>query len=48
MAFDNYCYLSIIIPVYNVEKYILPCLESVFRQGLDENIFEVIKYGKYI
>ncbi len=34
--------LSIIIPVYNVEKYIRPCLESVFRQGLDDNDFEVI------
>jgi glycosyltransferase involved in cell wall biosynthesis len=34
--------LSIIIPVYQVEKYIRPCLESVFQQGLDEKRFEVI------
>ena len=34
--------LSIIIPVYNVEKYIRVCLESIFCQGMDENIFEVI------
>jgi Glycosyltransferases involved in cell wall biogenesis len=34
--------LSIIIPIYNVEKYIRACLESVFRQGLDEDSFEVI------
>lgn len=34
--------LSIIVPVYNVEAYISPCLESVFRQGLDEKDFEVI------
>ncbi len=34
--------LSIIVSVYNVEKYIRPCVESIFRQGLDENIFEVI------
>lgn len=34
--------LSIIVPVYNVEKYIRPCFESIFRQGLDESIFEVI------
>ena len=34
--------LSIIVPVYNVEKYIRPCMESIFRQNLDENIFEVI------
>ena len=34
--------LSIIIPVYNVEQYIRQCLESVFRQQLDESDFEVI------
>lgn len=34
--------LSIIVPVYNVEKYIRTCIESIYRQGLDENIFEVI------
>lgn len=34
--------LSIIIPVYNVEKYIRPCMESIFNQGLDDSCFEVI------
>ena len=34
--------LSIIVPVYNVEKYIRPCIESIFRQGIDDNDFEVI------
>ena len=34
--------LSIIVPVYNVEKYIRACMESIFRQGLDEADFEVI------
>lgn len=34
--------LTIIIPVYQVEKYIRPCLESVFRQGLNDDSFEVI------
>ena len=34
--------LSIIVPVYNVEKYIKPCIESIFKQGLDEDSFEVI------
>ena len=34
--------LSIIIPIYNVEKYIRPCIESIYRQGLNENQFEVI------
>jgi len=34
--------LSIIVPVYNVEKYIRPCIESIFLQGLEEKDFEVI------
>lgn len=34
--------LSIIVPVYNVEKYIRPCIESIFKQDLDEECFEVI------
>lgn len=34
--------LSIIVPVYNVEAYVRPCIESIFRQGLNEDIFEVI------
>lgn len=34
--------LSIIIPVYNVENYIGPCLKSIYRQGLAEDVFEVI------
>lgn len=34
--------LSYIIPVYNVEKYILNCLYSVYAQNLNENDFEVI------
>ena len=34
--------LSIIIPVCNVEKYIGPCLESIYRQGLSDGDFEVI------
>lgn len=34
--------LSVILPIYKVEKYIRPCLESIFRQGLSDNEFEVI------
>ena len=34
--------LSIIVPIYNVEKYIRMCLESFFRQEMDEETFEVI------
>lgn len=34
--------LSVIVPVYNVEEYIRPCIESIFSQGLDEDDFEVV------
>ena len=34
--------LSIIIPVYNVENYIRGCLESIFKQKLKDDDFEVI------
>lgn len=34
--------LSIIIPVYNVEMFIRPCFESIFRQGLPEEAYEII------
>lgn len=34
--------LSIIVPIYNVEEYVRPCMESLFRQGLDEECFEII------
>ena len=34
--------LSIIIPVCNVEQYVGPCLESIYRQGLRDEQFEVI------
>ena len=34
--------LSIIVPVYQVEQYIRPCIESIFNQGLDDDRFEVI------
>lgn len=34
--------LSFIVPVYNVEQYIRPCLESLLRQGLNEKEYEII------
>lgn len=35
-------FLSIIIPVYNVERYIRDTLDSIYNQKFDENEFEVI------
>lgn len=34
--------LSIIIPFYNVERYIAQCLESVYHQDIPEDEYEVI------
>ena len=34
--------LSIIVPIYQVEQYIRPCIESIYRQDLSEEDFEVI------
>ena len=34
--------LSVIIPVYNVEEYISDCLKSIYAQGLEDDVFEVI------
>lgn len=34
--------LSIIVPIYNVEKYIKECINSLYRQNLNEDEFEVI------
>lgn len=39
---NNNLLLSIIVPVYNVEKYIHASVESIYKQGLDESSFEVI------
>lgn len=35
-------HLSIIIPVYNVGPYVEACLKSIYKQGLEEEEFEVI------
>lgn len=34
--------LSIVIPIYNVEKYIDRCFESIYNQSVDDNQIEVI------
>ena len=38
----NIIRLSIIIPVYNVEAYLSQCLDSVYRQDMPEDEYEVI------
>lgn len=38
----NMLLLSIVIPIYNVEKYIETCLNSIYEQHTDETLFEVI------
>jgi len=34
--------VSIIVPVYNIEKYVSKCLESVINQTLDKEEYEII------
>lgn len=34
--------LSVILPVYNVEKYVFQCIRSIYMQEMDEKDFEVI------
>ena len=34
--------ISIIVPVYNIDRFVDRCLQSLTRQGLDERDFEVI------
>lgn len=34
--------LSFIVPVYNVEKYLRECIDSIFDESADDNEFEVI------
>ena len=34
--------ISVIVPVYNVEKFLSTCLESILDQGLSEQEYEII------
>lgn len=36
------CRLSVIVPVYNVEKYVDKCLSSIYNNQIDDNLYEVI------
>lgn len=35
-------YLSIILPAYKVEKYLIRCLDSIYNQNIDISLFETI------
>lgn len=39
---NNHPIISIIIPLYNCEEYIKQCLDTIFRQEMNESDFEVI------
>lgn len=34
--------LSIIVPVYNIEEYMGECLDSLMRQNVDKEAYEVV------
>jgi len=34
--------LSLVIPVYNVEKYLKQCLDSIIDQDIDKSLYEII------
>lgn len=34
--------LSLVVPIFNMEAYLEKCLESILRQGLNDNEYEVI------
>ena len=34
--------VSIIVPVYNLEKYLVRCLDSLLNQDLNETEYEII------
>lgn len=41
-SFENRLMMSIIVPIYNVEKYLDDCLISLTSQNIPEDMFEII------
>lgn len=40
---DNKFFLSIIVPVYNLEDYIIPCIDSIItNKNIEKDLFEII------
>jgi len=39
---DNDILISFVVPVYNVEKYLNECLDSIFDPSVDASLYEVI------
>lgn len=39
---SNYYFISVVVPAYNEEKYITPCLESLDVQDYPKNKYEII------
>ena len=39
---ENPCFLSIIVPVYNGERYLEECLNSLLDQDLPEHTYELV------
>lgn len=37
--------ISFIVPLYNQEKYIIPCLDSIINAGLPKNEYEIIVWN---
>ena len=34
--------ISVVIPVYNQEKYIERCLRSIINQNIEKNLYEIV------
>ena len=39
---DDFLLISLIMPCYNVEKYVAQCLDSIYNQDISETLYEVI------